>query len=194
MFKEGTEPNALGDEPNGAPVINPDSLSNRAERLVVDFLKGSDIGFSSIELTSIFDRNDRNGIDAVAEITGGGKIAIDITFSGGEKLKEKEKRNLTTPCVFLHDENGKAVGDSIPRVLIKENSQVNWTTLAKEADERGGDLISAMGDAVAKRKKVDLLRQIVKQMTGLSRYDDEYRRKGRTALQIFQDKLEELAA
>jgi len=181
MFRESQE-----------PVINPESLSNRAERLVLDFLLGSEIGVLNVEPTTIFDRNDRDGIDAVAEVEGGGKIALDITFNGDEKLKEKKLRNLKNPCAYLHDENGRAIGESLPRVLIKEFSQVNWTTLAQEAERRGGKLIDVMGPVVARRKKVEILTQIVTQMRGFSRYDADYKERAKNILEIFEEKLEEL--
>ena len=160
--------------------------------LVVDFLRGSGLGFTEIQRTSTFDKNDKNGIDAVGKMPGEVALAIDITFNGGEKLKEKRERNLRQPCVCLHSEAGLAISEPLPRILIHDISQVNWMTYAREAQSHGIELIDAMGKPNRIKKERQFLNQILTQINGLSRFSSDYKERIKPAKEIFQKRLAEI--
>lgn len=183
----------INEESNDPKVERQELFGDEGGRLLLEFLEASDIGLSGIEPTSKFDQNDRNGIDAVGRIDGI-NLAIDVTFNDGEKLREKEERNRRNPSVYLHDETGKPIGDILPRILIRDRSQANWMKYAEEAKKRGGTLVDVMGPRFVKKKKVEILEQILRRIDELSFLSPDYSRQIKPAKKIFGQHLEELAA
>lgn len=169
-----------------------ESPGHEAERIVLDFLEKSDIGFEKVERTEILDENDRNGVDAVGKI-GGEEVAIDITFNNDrEVLKGKMERNLRNPLYYFHDEQGKPIGEPIPRILIREISMANWIKYSEEAETRGGDLMGAIDIPFKRRKQKQFLEEILNQIDGLSRHNSDYAKRIKPVKKIFEERLEKI--
>lgn len=180
---------------------------HRAEKIVGEFIQETlkDI-LTKVEKTSRFDQNDRNGVDYVFEIKRNGRFAADITFAKfrdersveieDDRRKLKEQRFLRSPCVILRDEQGKAISEKIPRLLIDGGRNMNfWFMLAQEAEKRGSKLVDYMDQEANKdkRDKTDYyLNQIVSQIIGMSARDVEYRKKSENGLEVFKAKADEL--
>jgi hypothetical protein len=186
-------PEQTKDEQPSLPIDDPEFLKQEAgksghiaEEAVLKFLQQADIGLANIEKTQMFGADDRNGIDAIANV-GGTKLAIDITFNEGKKLEEKMQRNMRNPCVFMHDEAGKPVGEALPRLLIRDISMANWIVYAREAEKRGGNLLDAMGEKFIADKKLKFLNDILDQIDAMSKLDKNYGRIAFPAKDLLQD-------
>lgn len=164
----------------------------KAEKIVAEFLKNIFSFCTKIERTSRFDQNDKNGIDFVFEINNEYKLAVDITFNNDKMLKEKMKRNLRNPLVYLHNNQGKAIGQLLPRLLIRGQSIAFWFFHANEAERRGAKLVDIMPENEKNRQKKIFLEQILDQIVGLSQRDQQYAKKIKPVRKIFEEEKEKL--
>jgi hypothetical protein len=194
MIRENEMQNRdMDEEPINPPIMDNESQGHKAESIVIEFLQSSDMGFGKVDRTSMFDRNDKDGVDAVCEIAGDGKIALDITFNKS-KLMEKLERDRRTPCIYLHDEKGKIISEEIPRALIYDLSPVNWITYMDEAAKKhGGNLVGAMPNSFLLEKQKLFLTQILSVANELSA-STKYREKFRSAKKIIKERLDKMAA
>jgi hypothetical protein len=132
----------------------------------------------------------------VAEIELDGKIyklAVEVSGPDDERRKEKVKRQWRMPLVCLHDENGKATTEPMPRVLIGYN--VGYIlSRQKEAEQTGKTINEVLSDKEKRGLKGDILGEILNQINILA-VDHNYFPKIkqiRKAFELEQDELEEL--
>jgi hypothetical protein len=169
----------------------------RGERIVGEFMQEcfKDI-FKKVERTSQYDQNDQNGVDYVMEVANKDgqtcRFAVDITFAQDKKLQQKQFRNIRNPCVHLHDENGRAQSEELPRLLIHGGNMGFWFLQEEEAEKRGGGpLIDFMPDNEKTKKQKEILKQIMTQIVGLSR-NGNYKKKVQPVRGTFEKEAERL--
>ena len=140
--------------------------------------------------------DDKNGIDMLAEIEyedNVHQLAIEVSGPDPERRREKAERQWRTPVVSLHNQNGKPVGDLVPRILIGYNVGY-FLSRQKEAEIQGKQISEVMSDKEKHDLKTGILSEILNQIDILAT-DREYFKRIKNIRKAFEEEkadLEEL--
>lgn len=175
-----------------------DAPGNRAEKIVVEFLKESfpDI-IASVQETEKGDQNDGNGIDFVCELKGGHKFAVDLTFNDQDKRNKKMQMMANDPlATYVHPDGNS---ENMPRVLFFERNMGAWLDYGKELGPNT-KVISIMDKGAQKVQQKRFLETIIQQAKGIPTVGKKgikmnlYKEKMDPIAEICQRELEALEA
>lgn len=163
-----------------------------AEKGIADFLANNFSCIVNVERNRS-EIDDKNGIDMVADVELDNKtykLALEVSGPDDERRKEKIERQWRMPVVSLHDEKGKAIGDSMPRVLIGYN--VGYVlSRQKEAEKLGVSINDVLSDKEKHNLKGDILGEILNQINILAA-DHNFFKAIKPIRRAFEDELDEL--